>query len=49
MGKVIKSNTVNNVSNNINYDVSDLSKGTYIFNIIFEDGKTSNFNVVITR
>jgi len=49
MGKTIKSNTVNNVSNNINYDVSDLSKGTYIFNIVFEDGKTSNFNVVITR
>ena len=33
----------------ITVDVSELSNGTYTFNLVLEDGKSSKFNVVINK
>ncbi|GIR58852.1 MAG: hypothetical protein CM15mP65_14330 [Crocinitomicaceae bacterium] len=38
-----------NVNNTLTVDVSALSNGTYTFNLMIEDGKSSRFNVVINK
>ena len=47
-GKLVQSLNVN-VNNMITVDVSALSNGTYTFNLMIEDGKSSKFNVVINK
>ena len=47
-GKLVQSLNVN-VNNMITLDVSELSNGTYTFNLVLEDGKSSKFNVVINK
>ena len=47
-GKLVQSLNVN-VNNMITVDVSELSNGTYTFNLVLEDGKSSKFNVVINK
>ena len=48
-GKVVLRQSVNAVAGNVTVDASDLSNGTYIFNMNFEDGTHSKFNVVVTK
>lgn len=49
-GKIVKNQRINAAnSNNITVNVSDLTSGIYVFNIIFENGATSTFNVGVTR
>jgi hypothetical protein len=48
-GRLVSSNKVNTNSGLINVDLTKYENGNYIFNLNFEDGKTSNFNVVIVK
>jgi hypothetical protein len=48
-GRLVSSNKVNTKSGLINVDLTKYENGNYIFNLNFEDGKTSNFNVVIVK
>ena len=47
-GKLVSTMNVN-VNNTLTIDVSELSNGTYTFNLMIEDGKSSRFNVVINK
>ena len=47
-GKLVSTMNVN-VNNTLTIDVSALSNGTYTFNLMIEDGKSSRFNVVINK
>ncbi len=49
-GKIVKNQRINAANaNNVEVNVSDLTSGIYVFNIIFENGMTSTFNVGVTR
>ncbi len=49
-GKVVKNLRINtDNANNVEVNVSDLTSGIYVFNISFENGTTSTFNVGVTR
>ncbi|MEJ6582517.1 MAG: T9SS type A sorting domain-containing protein [Crocinitomicaceae bacterium] len=45
-GKIALNQTVSLVNGKTNVDMSNLDAGVYIFNVILENGKTSQFNVV---
>ena len=47
-GKLVSTMNIN-VNNTLTVDVSTLSNGTYTFNLMIEDGKSSRFNVVINK
>ena len=47
-GKIISSKTVN-ANNLISIDVSDLANGNYIFDLKLQDGRSSKFNIVISK
>jgi hypothetical protein len=49
-GKLVESQTLNATAGNLlRVDVSSLDAGIYTFGLRYENGKVSNFNVVITR
>lgn len=48
-GKTIAVRNINNASGNVKIDVSDIASGNYVFNLLFANGETSKFNVVITK
>ena len=48
-GKLISDQNVNTLNGNLKVDVNDIPNGNYLFNITFEDGKSSKFNVIITK
>ena len=47
-GKIISSKNVN-ANNLISIDVSDLANGNYIFDLKLQDGRSSKFNIVISK
>ena len=47
-GKIISSKTVN-ANNLISIDVSNLANGNYIFDLKLQDGRSSKFNIVISK
>ena len=47
-GKVISSKTVN-ANNLISIDVSDIANGNYIFDLKLQDGRSTKFNIVISK
>ena len=47
-GKLVSTMNIS-VNNTLTVDVSALSNGTYSFNLMIEDGKSSRFNVVINK
>ena len=48
-GKLISKQDVNCSLGDLKVDVSKIANGTYLFNLNFEDGRTSKFNVVISK
>ena len=48
-GRLVLSNNVNTDGGIIPIDLSNFDNGNYIFSLNFEDGKRSNFNVVIVK
>jgi len=48
-GKIISTQNVNISDSQITLDVSDIASGMYVFNLSFENGKTSTFNVVVEK
>jgi hypothetical protein len=48
-GKIIAVKNINNTNGNINVDVSDIANGNYVFNLLFANGESSRFNIVITK
>ncbi|MBM77662.1 MAG: hypothetical protein CL846_04210 [Crocinitomicaceae bacterium] len=48
-GKTISVKNINNATGNIEIDVTDIANGNYVFNLLFANGETSKFNVVITK
>ena len=48
-GKTISVKNINNAAGNIEIDVTDIANGNYVFNLLFANGETSKFNVVITK
>ena len=47
-GKLITTKTIN-VNNLITVDVSEISNGNYIFDLNLEDGRSTKFNIVISK
>ena len=47
-GKIISSKIVN-ANNLISIDVSDIANGNYIFDLKLEDGRSTKFNIVISK
>ena len=47
-GKIISSKTVN-ANNLISIDVSDIANGNYIFDLKLQDGRSTKFNIVISK
>ena len=47
-GKLVKTEQVA-TTGNLTVDITELSAGTYVFDVDFENGKTSKFNVVVTK
>lgn len=47
-GKIISSKTVN-ANNLISVDVTDIANGNYIFDLKLQDGRSSKFNIVISK
>ena len=47
-GKLVSTMKIS-VNNTLTVDVSAISNGTYNFNLMLEDGKSSRFNVVINK
>ena len=47
-GKIISSKTVN-ANNLISIDVTDIANGNYIFDLKLQDGRSSKFNIVISK
>jgi hypothetical protein len=47
-GKIISSKTVN-ANNLISIDVSDVTNGNYIFDLKLQDGRSTKFNIVISK
>ena len=47
-GKIISSKTVN-ANNLISIDVSDIANGNYIFDLELQDGRSTKFNIVISK
>ncbi len=45
-GKVVMNNTVNFLNGTTKVNIDGLDSGVYVFNVTFENGKTSQFNVV---
>jgi hypothetical protein len=45
-GRTVQSTTVTLVNGKASLNIADLNSGAYIFNVVLEDGKTSQFNVV---
>jgi hypothetical protein len=45
-GKVAFSNAINLVNGKAQINIASLEAGVYVFNVVLEDGKTSQFNVV---
>ncbi|MES2798518.1 MAG: PA domain-containing protein [Bacteroidota bacterium] len=45
-GRTVKSMTVTMNEGKSTVNVADLTSGAYIFNVVFEDGKSSQFNVI---
>ncbi len=45
-GKVVLTNNLDLSTGNVNVNLSSLEAGMYIFNVTFENGKTSQFNIV---
>jgi len=45
-GRIAAKNVVSLVNGKANFNVSNLEVGMYIFNVVLENGKTSQFNVV---
>ena len=48
-GRLVLSNNVNTDGGIVTIDLSNFDNGNYIFSLNFEDGKRSNFNVVIVK
>ena len=48
-GKVVANQTVNINNSQLTVDVRHLANGMYVFNLNLEDGKTSTFNVVVSK
>ena len=47
-GKIIATKSV--IANNLlTVDVSDISNGNYMFELLLEDGRSTKFNVVVTK
>jgi hypothetical protein len=47
-GKIISTKTVN-ANNLISIDVSDIANGNYIFDLKLQDGRSTKFNIVISK
>ena len=47
-GKIISSKTVN-ANNLISIDVTDIANGNYIFDLQLQDGRSTKFNIVISK
>ena len=47
-GKIISSKIVN-ANNLISIDVSDIANGNYIFDLKLQDGRSTKFNIVISK
>ena len=47
-GKIISTTTVN-ANNLISVDVTNIPNGNYIFDLYLEDGRTTKFNIVISK
>ena len=47
-GKIISSKTVN-ANNLISIDVTDIANGNYIFDLKLQDGRSTKFNIVISK
>ena len=47
-GKIISTSTVN-VNNLMTVDVTNISNGNYIFDLNLEDGRSTKFNIVISK
>lgn len=45
-GRTVASHSVDFVSNHSTVNISDLQAGLYVFNVVYEDGSKSTFNVV---
>lgn len=45
-GRTVKSSSITLVNGKATLNIADLNSGAYIFNVVLEDGKTSQFNVV---
>ena len=45
-GKIAATSVISLVNGKANFNVSALEVGMYIFNVVLENGKTSQFNVV---
>lgn len=45
-GRTVASHTISLVAGKAQINVADLNSGAYIFNVVLEDGRTSQFNVV---
>jgi hypothetical protein len=48
-GRSVKSENVTINGSNLSVDVADIPNGTYLFNMNFENGKSSTFRVVINK
>jgi hypothetical protein len=49
-GKIVSTQKINAIDNNVlQVNISDLSNGVYVFNLNSENGKTSVFNVVVSK
>ena len=48
-GRLAKSTSVNNIESSNRFDVTELNDGHYFVKVNLENGKTSNFNMVISK
>lgn len=49
-GKIVSTQTINAANGSkLAVDVSDLPSGVYVFNMMFDNGTTSSFNVAVTK
>jgi hypothetical protein len=46
MGKVVMNNSINLMNGNARVDINSIESGMYIFNVLLENGTSSQFNIV---
>jgi hypothetical protein len=45
-GKVVANQSINLINGKADVSINNLESGVYIFNVVLENGKTAQFNVV---